>query len=570
MNIPHFRAFVWLRWRLFANQLTRGGIFSQILLGILAVGAVFGAIGLLILSFLAGLLLMPEASPLVVLLVWDGLVISFLFNWCLGLVTELQRSEALSLDRFLHLPVSLSGVFALNYLSSLVCLTMLLFVPALVGLSLGMTLGKGPVLALQLPAAFAFLFMVTALSYQFQGWLASLMVNKRRRRTIIVVVSLVFILIFQAPNLVNLLRPWNTFDVQHKEETDKLAELGRALQANEITKDEYQTRRTDMQRERDERDTETSQSWRNIAWIMNIVVPIGWLPWGAAAAMDGNPLPGLLATVAYTLIGAASMWRAYRTTLRMYTGQFTVGTNNPAASQPAASSVISPIPAGPATFLEMAIPWLSEQAAAVALSGLRSLSCAGSEDAADLADHRPGHSRRHVFQRQAFSRGGAARAGIRRDGDNPVHLRPARRQSVRLRPQRLSHFRPEPGPAPGDSAWQKPLARAARFRPRRPGRRPGDDPHAGAVRPVIGDSVSVRVDVLDLLHGGQCAVDPGADAGRGRVPEADHAEDGTDAVAPDVFLHYADSAWRQSWVRGPSKPGWRRWTRRGDCRLPSC
>ncbi len=376
MNAPHFFAFVWLRWRLFANQLTKGGIFSQILLAVLAVGAVLGAFGLLILSFLAGFFLLPEASPLVVLLVWDGLVVSFLFNWSLGLVTELQRSEALSLDRFLHLPVSLSGVFTLNYLSSLVCLTMLLFVPAMLGMSLGLTLGKGPLLALQLPAALAFLFMVTALTYQFQGWLASLMVNKRRRRTIVVIVSLVFILLFQGPNLVNLFAPWHSYDTQHKEETAKLADLSRALQANEITAEEYQKQRAEFQREREERATETSQSWRNTAWIVNMAVPLGWLPWGAAAAMEGNPFPGLLAVVGYTLIGTASLWRGYRTTLRMYTGTFTGASKNPtpAPQAPAKPSVVSPVPAGAPTFLEKTIPWLSEQAAVIALSGFRSLS----------------------------------------------------------------------------------------------------------------------------------------------------------------------------------------------------
>ena len=48
--------------------------------------------------------------------------------------------------------------------------------------------------------------MVTALTYQFQGWLASLMSNPRRRRTVIVVATAVFVLIFQLPNLLNSLR----------------------------------------------------------------------------------------------------------------------------------------------------------------------------------------------------------------------------------------------------------------------------------------------------------------------------------------------------------------------------
>ncbi len=54
----------------------------------------------------------------------------------------------------------------------------------------------------------AFLLMVTALTYQFQGWLASLMSNPRRRRTVIVATTLVFVLIFQLPNLLNFFAPW--------------------------------------------------------------------------------------------------------------------------------------------------------------------------------------------------------------------------------------------------------------------------------------------------------------------------------------------------------------------------
>ena len=53
------------------------------------------------------------------LLTWDGIVLAFLFIWMIGLITELQRTEALSLDKFLHLPVSPIGAFLINYLSSL-------------------------------------------------------------------------------------------------------------------------------------------------------------------------------------------------------------------------------------------------------------------------------------------------------------------------------------------------------------------------------------------------------------------------------------------------------------------
>ena len=48
-----------------------------------------------------------------------ALIVGFLFFWSIGLLTELQRTEPLSLSKFLHLPVSVNGAFLINYLSSL-------------------------------------------------------------------------------------------------------------------------------------------------------------------------------------------------------------------------------------------------------------------------------------------------------------------------------------------------------------------------------------------------------------------------------------------------------------------
>ena len=120
------------------------------------------------------------------------------------LLAELHRSDPLSLDKFLHLPVSITGIFLINYLSSLVNPILIIFVPAMFALGIGLAIAKGPALLLLLPLVAAFLLMVTALTYQFQGWLAALMVNKRRRRTIIVLLTMGVILVFQLPNLINM------------------------------------------------------------------------------------------------------------------------------------------------------------------------------------------------------------------------------------------------------------------------------------------------------------------------------------------------------------------------------
>jgi hypothetical protein len=123
--------------------------------------------------------------------VWDGIVLVFLMFWMIGLLTELQRTEVLSLQKLLHLPVSLAGTFVINYLGSLVSVSLVVFFPAMIGLCIALVAAKGPAMLLVFPLLASFLLLVTAITYQFQGWLAALMVNPRRRRTIIVGLAMI-------------------------------------------------------------------------------------------------------------------------------------------------------------------------------------------------------------------------------------------------------------------------------------------------------------------------------------------------------------------------------------------
>jgi hypothetical protein len=376
VNGEHFRAFLWLRWRLGANQLRRGGTANAVVLIVLTVAAAFLAIGLFVGLFLVGFFALADASPAVVLFVWDGVVVPFLFFWAIGLVADLQRSEALSLTKFLHLPVSLSGAFLINYLSSsLLNPVLILFGPALVGLALGLVCARGPAWLFLFPLLAAFLLAVTALTYQFQGWLATLMANPRRRRTIIVVVTMVFVLLCQLPNLlINAARPrkGEPGNAATARLAEKQAELQRELAKGAITPEQFQKRQAQLQNEHTVRSAEVNrQVLRQLgesAWWVNLAVPPGWLPLGAAAVAEGNVLPALLGTLGLGLIGAGSLWRAYRTTVRFYTGQYTAGKRKPAA--PALSK---PAAARPAFLLERKLPGLSEQASAIALASFRSL-----------------------------------------------------------------------------------------------------------------------------------------------------------------------------------------------------
>jgi hypothetical protein len=392
VNWQHLWTFLWLRWRLRINQLRRGGIANVVIQTILLVAA-FASAGVLFVSFLSlGLFALKDAQPAELMYVLDGIVLGFLLVWATGLLTELQRSEALSLEKFLHLPVSLSSAFLINYLSSLPSLSLLWFLSAMLGLNLGLLYSRGLAMLLLLPMLAAFVLMVTALTYQFQGWLATLMANPRRRRTIIVTATMFFILLCQLPNLVNILRPWENHAKQEQttrlfqEQEQRHKELARDLETGKISPQEYQKRQATLDREfearfkkeKEERIRQTVMPAEDTIRLMNLLLPPGWLPVGLEAAAEGWLWPILLAILGPSLIGSASLWRAYHTTMRLYTGQYTSGKTAgvPARSVSEGGSQPSLTPRDGGTranLLEKNLPWLSEQASVITLAAFRSL-----------------------------------------------------------------------------------------------------------------------------------------------------------------------------------------------------
>lgn len=374
MNWQHFQAFLWLRWRLRSNRMKRASTGSVIVERIFSFLAIFAAGVTFVVGLSVGLWALPRASAAVVMLVWDGLAAGFLLFWLLELINELQRSEVLSLEKFLHLPVSLSGVFVINYLASLYCLSVTLFFPAMIGLSIGLVFSKGPVMLALFPVVAAFFLMVTALTHQFRGWLASLMENKRRRRTIITLLTIAVVLIFQLPNVLTFGRfgriqsPGTARAVQ--EETRK---LDRLLATNQLDHAEYE-RQSDLILKKygvpkPRSGAERLQDAEHTARIVNMVIPAGWLPYGALTSVEGRILPSMLATLGLALIGMASLKRSYATTMRLYTGKFTSRKLHPVITEVRRQSVVS----GPAVFMEKRIPWISEQASAITAACFRSL-----------------------------------------------------------------------------------------------------------------------------------------------------------------------------------------------------
>lgn len=384
MTWDQWQAILWLRWRLTVNQFHKGGVLSAVILGIVVVMAIITGISLFFVGLVAGVYLLPKATAEHTLFVWDGITVGFLFFWLIGLVTELQRSELISLDRMLHLPLTLRGTFLLNYASSFVSLTLILFVPGMVGLAIASVVAKGPSLLVLFPLLFSFLLMITAVTYQVRGWLAALMVNKRRRRTILTFVTAGFILISQAPNLLNLaFQRWKHQDMvsDGKSEVAAVEELTRALKAGEITVEENTKRLAERTAAQIASKQAASDRQKELAMQVlhgvSMVLPPGWLAYGAMTATDSRIGPALLAVLGNLLIGGASLRRAYRTTLRLYTGEFqgaTVVERVPVATAEQVAKRAARVALPQKTLLvEWKLPVVTDPCAAVALANFRSL-----------------------------------------------------------------------------------------------------------------------------------------------------------------------------------------------------
>jgi ABC-2 type transport system permease protein len=377
VNWHHLRTFLWLKWRLRINQMRRAGTGSVIIQRIVFAFLIGAAVMAFIVALVVGI---SGLSPPVVMLVWDGMVVGYVIFWMTELLVELQRSELLSLDRFLHLPVSLTGVFLINYIGSIFSPSTVVFLSAAVGFSIGLVVSNGFTMLLLFPLLAGFTVAVTAITYQFRGWLASLMVNKRRRRTIITLATFAFILFFQIPNFMNMAAGgWGSGGRRQSEALRReTAQLEVRLAKGEINKADYE-REVDAIYEKYGRQRRASRSaafeeMTHTATTINKIVPLGWLPYGARASAEGNAWPPLLGALGLALVGTVSLRRSLTTTLRLYTGQFTGRVRAmPAESTPVATEVVRSTAQTKASLLERRLPWMSEQASVIALAAFRSM-----------------------------------------------------------------------------------------------------------------------------------------------------------------------------------------------------
>lgn len=371
MNLSHFTAIVRMRWQIARNQLSKSGRANRIISAVALVLAALASAGALLFSVIGGNFFLAKIEPFYLIYVWDVLTLAFLFVWAIALMTELQRSEMLSLKNLLHLPISLAGAFLLNYASSFASLTILLFLPAMLGLCFASVWRFGGHSLVVFALLASFLLMVTAVSYQLRGWLARLMENKRKRGTVIAITTFAFVLLAQLPNLVNMrvMRSQATSSRESGEaHIEQLTELQKQHTAGEIDADAYASAVEKLneeftQQQQAEREAETIARNRTAA-LANMALPIGWLPYGASAAAEGAVVAPWLCVFGMSAIGLVSLALAYRSTLRAYTGDHNKNYRPSARKRTKASARNS--------ILEKSVPFLTETQSVVAMASLRS------------------------------------------------------------------------------------------------------------------------------------------------------------------------------------------------------
>ena len=356
---------MWVRWRILANRMSRRGKINSVLFAVLLLLGAVLFVGAFFATFLVGSEILPDAEPMEVWGAWLGLGVGFLLFWMIGLMTELSRSDSLSIKNLLHLPVSLGWVFINNYLSSFVSLSIAFFLPAMLGLALAMIKVFGMYMLLCFPLIFGFFILVTALTYHLRGWLARLMEDKRKAKSIVMGISFGLVLLVQAPNFINMATSGSQLDGRVKkfelQSKVKSATPGPRLEQAQAELDAFLA----------VEEIEEMKSDR-VMVLASQVIPFGWLPYGMFALHGKRFLAASLSIMGFFLLAGLSLKRSYRTTLR----GIVEGEGHGAGAKKKKGSLElkkSKKKAGGMPFVERRIPWTSDAVSAVTFSNLRSL-----------------------------------------------------------------------------------------------------------------------------------------------------------------------------------------------------
>ena len=328
-----------LAWRLSRRRWERqspllGGL--AVLVAAIGIGSSAVAAAM---AFVLGIALLPETEPLVLMLVWDGVIVLFLMVWLAGLLIQLQLGgESLALGKLLHMPVSPSSAFFLNFLGSQLRVSLIIFLGVMLGLAAASVAVLGVAHLVLFPLVLGLAALVTCVTHQFQSWLGRLFANKRRRGTVVAVAVLAFVALVNLPALLN-----------------------RSLLGGGVSWG-----------------MEQIGQW---ALVANALFPPGWLALGAWGAAGNGAWISALATAGMFGMAFLSLRRSYRKTLGAIALDDRLGRRSARAedkTKPATGRVPAPtvglalaMPPGLRNVLDPIMRYVPDQSRAVAWVALR-------------------------------------------------------------------------------------------------------------------------------------------------------------------------------------------------------
>lgn len=187
----HLRSLIYLKRTLAYRRWEREPLLGRIILAIFFAVFASGAMFAVFIAGIAAFFLYSRVSdPMVWTFAWNVIVGVFLFAWFINISSDIQRNETISMDRLMHLPISPTQAFTLNYLWSWLNLPMIYFVATSVGMMVGGAIAQGPKILLGAIPLVAYLLVVTALTSQLQILVASWMANPRTRRWMVMLIPI--------------------------------------------------------------------------------------------------------------------------------------------------------------------------------------------------------------------------------------------------------------------------------------------------------------------------------------------------------------------------------------------
>ncbi len=377
MRLTHIITLLKLRSKLTYNQIKKGGkantIIAAIFYGIASISVCLS----FFVTLTVGAFWFRDVSPTSLLVIWNILAFAFLSFWVIGLIGELQQTVLISIDKLLHLPVSLNGAFFLNYASTFYNITFLFMAPCMLGLAVGLILATGLQMWLAIPLVISFLFLISALTFQLRNWLGGLMENKRNKGTLTAIMIIAFIALSQIPNLAS--RAVREMEDKQDEIAEENREEKREFEIA-LLEIKYETgslprelngwhlQELDFDLEQESIERKQRNRKRKIATLTAAIkttdtyFPPGWLPLGIAQTLEGKWLGGLISVLGMSLIGSVSLFISYRSSMRKYIGSVKKKRKRPSAS---------PLNAPVLKLMHQRLPFCSEQVSAVAMSTIQ-------------------------------------------------------------------------------------------------------------------------------------------------------------------------------------------------------